>query len=50
VVVIGNKSDNKKVGDADKVAKSNGCQYIEISAKTGQYVSEMVDQVTGEFR
>jgi predicted GTPase len=48
--VIGNKSDNKKVGDADKAAKSKGCQYIEISAKTGQYVNEMVDQVTGEFR
>lgn len=50
IVVIANKADNKKVGDADKVAKSNGCQYIEISAKTGQYVNEMVEIVTGEFR
>ncbi len=28
IVVIGNKSDNKKVSDADKVAKNQGCQYI----------------------
>lgn len=38
VVVVGNKVDNKKVGDADRIAKANGCQYIEISAKTGQQV------------
>ena len=28
IVVIGNKADYKKVGDADKIAKNNGCQYI----------------------
>jgi 50S ribosomal subunit-associated GTPase HflX len=50
ILVIGNKADNKKVGDADKVAKSNGCQYIEVSAKTGQNVIEMIEQVVSEFR
>lgn len=28
IVVIGNKADNKKVGDADKLAKASGCQYL----------------------
>lgn len=27
IVVVGNKADVKKVGDADKTAKSNGCGY-----------------------
>jgi predicted enzyme related to lactoylglutathione lyase len=27
IVVVGNKADIKKVGDADKTAKSNGCGY-----------------------
>jgi len=37
--VIGNKMDNKKVEGADKNAKNAGCQYIEVSAKTGQNVN-----------
>ena len=39
MIVVGNKADNKKVGDVDKVAKGNGCAYFQISAKTGEGVN-----------
>ncbi len=50
IVVIGNKADNKKVSEGEKIAKNQGCQYIEVSAKSGQNVNEMIEQVVREFQ
>lgn len=42
--------DNKKVSDAEKIAKNQGCHYIEVSCKTGQNINEMIEQVINEFK
>ena len=49
-ILIGNKLDlenNRKVSkeDAEAFAKSNGCQYFECSAKTGQNINEALDEI-----
>ena len=39
VVIVGSKSDMKKINDMDKIAKDKGLMYFETSAKSGDGIN-----------
>lgn len=54
-IILGNKSDLKderciKYEDADQYAKSLGCNYYEVSAKTGENISTGFEEIGKKFQ
>lgn len=50
IIVVGNKTDIKKIHDLQKIAKDKGCPYHEVSAKANHNIEELMNKLIAESK